>query len=471
MEKEIADFAVKYGRKIGADFVEARLIESSGNGFLLNNGKMEISAFGEDHGIGIRIIKGNKENFFSTNVLNKDELKKGMINSLKFAKVFPESRFDIELSKEKANKKSYSVKEKIPLSIGTDEKIKIMREFENEIQSQKVKVPSRYISLGDSRVKKYIVNSEGSKIFSDLPNVSFFWFLTVARNGKTMQKYMEHSYCGGYEIFDKEKPIENAVEYVKTMNKTLEKGKKFYDGEVDVVLGPELVGISVHESTGHPYEADRIFGREAAQAGESFVKTDMIGSRIGSDVVTIYDEPAIPNSTGYYLYDDECVKAKRKVLVKNGIINEFLLNRETAARTNTKSNGGARADGYNREALVRMSNSYVAKGDYNDEELFEGIKKGVYIKSYMEWNIDDKRLNQKYVGSEAYEIKNGRVMGLLLNPSIEITTPKYWSSIDAVGNKLKFFAGNCGKGEPMQGMPVSMGGPHVRLRKVKISYG
>jgi TldD protein len=113
-----------------------------------------------------------------------------------------------------------------------------------------------------------------------------------------------------------------------------------------------------------------------------------------------------------------------------------------------------------------MANSFVTPGDHTLEELLESIKKGVYIKTYMEWNIDDKRFNQKYTGLESYLIENGKLTNLVKKPILEITTPKFWSSVDAVGKELGFIAGNCGKSDPMQGVPVWFGGPHIRLRKI-----
>src|SRR3989344_2176554 len=108
----------------------------------------------------------------------------------------------------------------------------------------------------------------------------------------------------------------------------------------------------------------------------------------------------------YYLYDDEGVKARKKYLQKKGVITEFLQNRQTAHEFNLKSNGSARASAFDREPLIRMSNTLVEPGSFSETEIFEGIKKGIYLKSFMEWNIDDKRWQQKYVGNEAYLIEN-----------------------------------------------------------------
>jgi len=176
----------------------------------------------------------------------------------------------------------------------------------------------------------------------------------------------------------------------------------------------------------------------------------------------------VPNSAGYYLYDDEGVKARRKTLMVNGVVAEFLLNRESAYKMGLNSNGSARAMDYESEPIVRMSNTYLMPGDHKEEALIEGVAHGVYVKSFTEWNIDDKRMNQKYVSCEAYLIENGVLGKPVKRAVIESTTPNFWGAVDAVANNVEHFAGTCGKGEPMQGVPVWMGGPSARLRKMRL---
>jgi len=246
-------------------------------------------------------------------------------------------------------------------------------------------------------------------------------------------------------------------------------GENCPKGELDVVASPQITGIISHESCGHPFEADRILGREAAQAGESFITKQMLGTRIGNKAVTLIEDPTLKNSYGFYLYDDEGVKARKRILVNKGVINDFLHNRETAYEFGVKSNGAARASEFDKEAIVRMANTFIDKGDYNFKELIEGVKKGIYLKSFMEWNIDDKRYNNRYVGNEAYLIENGKIKHPVKNPAIEITTPALYMSIDACGKDMEWHSATCGKGEPMQGIPVTHGGPTIRIKNVRLS--
>ena len=323
----------------------------------------------------------------------------------------------------------------------------------------------RYFELYDELKEKIYVNSEGSRITSKIPRVGFEYALTLVANGDSEQRSFQYGGSGGWEIFNSWNLTEKLSNEADMLAK-LSKSKKLIKGNYDVVLAPEIVGIASHESCGHPYEADRILGREAAQAGKSFVTLDMLGQNIGSSVVSVADDPTLPNSYGYYLYDEEGMRAERRILMENGLINSFLQNRETAAELKTQSNGAARANAWYNEPLVRMANTFVVPGNYSFDELLESIKNGVYIKTYMEWNIDDKRFNQKYIGLEACVIENGELKQLVKRPAIEITTPKFWSSVDAVGKDLDFVAGSCGKGDPMQGVPVWFGGPHIRLRNI-----
>ena len=185
-------------------------------------------------------------------------------------------------------------------------------------------------------------------------------------------------------------------------------------------------------------------------------------------MVNIVDDPTIPGSYGFYLYDNEGVKARRKNLVVNGKINEFLHNRETAAKMGLPSNGSSRATDYDKESIVRMSNTFILPGRMSEDELIGGVKKGIYMKSFTEWNIDDKRIHQKYVGAESYLIENGKITKPVLSPALEISSFELWKKIDAVAKNFELHAGSCGKGEPMQAVPVFFGGPSIRIRGVRL---
>src|SRR5207302_9839108 len=190
-------------------------------------------------------------------------------------------------------------------------------------------------------------------------------------------------------------------EEARSRHKTLTEGKKSPEGKMDLVAGPQVAGIASHESCGHPTEADRVLGREAAQAGKSFIPPEGIGMKVGSELVNVVDDPTLEHAIAYYQTDDEGVKARRRYLYKEGRVTEFLKNRETAAALHTRSNGAARAVNHNAEAIVRTANTFVEPKDHTLDELLEDVKGGAYIKTIMERNFEDKRHNEKYAGLTA----------------------------------------------------------------------
>ncbi|MEM3676262.1 MAG: TldD/PmbA family protein, partial [Thermoplasmataceae archaeon] len=362
---------------------------------------------------------------------------------------------------------AWKVEEKKPiLDTDIEDKISILKDSDKAMESAGAAV--RMNSLSDKVIKAEFLNSVGARIRSEISRIFYFYLAGVLENGEFEQSTQEFGSSSGYEYIGSLNLPERIAQDVQNLKETLS-APRVVPGIFDLVVGPEISGIVAHESCGHPTEYDRIAGREGAQAGESFLTGKKYPFKIGSEAVSVIDDPTFPGSFGYYLYDDEGVPARKRYLYKKGYTNEFILNRESASLLNIDSNGGGRSSSWDMEPLARMSTTYIEPGNYSFDELFEGIRKGVYIKNFTEWNIDDIRMNEKYVGKEAYLIANGEIAGRIRRPIIETTTIKFYSSVDAVGNDLQFSAGMCGKGDPEQGVDVWMGGPHMRLRGVYIS--
>ncbi|RJS84951.1 TldD/PmbA family protein [Candidatus Bathyarchaeota archaeon] len=333
-------------------------------------------------------------------------------------------------------------------------------------------MPARILTIDNIVTEKHVVTSDGANVWSRIPRVAFSAFITALKPGKgIVQRYFDLGESNGWEAIERWNIPLRLKEETTSLCRILLEATEAPKGTLDVVLGPEVVGLVSHESSGHPAEADRILGREAAQAGETYLNKDSLGLKVGSERVNVVDDPTINGSFGFYLYDDEGVKARKRILIKEGRINEFLHNRETASVFGVESNGASRANAFNREPIVRMANTYVEPGDYSFEEMIEDIHDGIYIKNFMEWNIDDRRFNQRYVGLEAYRVKGGELKERIRNPVLEVTTIGLWSAVDAVGEDLEFQAAYCGKSDPAQGIPVWTGGPHLRLRNVRLGGG
>lgn len=471
MDKDIVDFALECARGKKVEYAEVRALSQVQDGVMLRNGVVEAYVSAVDSGFCVRVIADGGIGFASTNKWTKGEAEAVVNMAHKYAKS-AKRKDKLVFSKKKGVKTKWTVEQKKKIeNVSPEERISTLAEVNKALVSSKVKIPATMTSCQINLITKYFVNSEGSRISSFVPKIGAFMFITVAEQGKMEQAYNQFGYSGGWEAFNVWKMPEKMVHTAKVLKDVITKAKTVKPGNMDLVCGPEVAGIAAHESCGHPMEADRILGREMSQAGRSFIYKGgpfWIGKKIGSKAVTVVDDPTVAHSYGYYEYDDEGVKARRRFLYKEGLINEFLQNRESAAKMGVESNGSSRSTNYDREAIVRMANTFVLPGEMTEDELIKDVKYGVFMKSFTEWNIDDKRFNQRYVGREAYLIEKGELTSPVARPVIETTTQKFWTAVDAVSKKVEYEAATCGKGDPSQGIPVYTGGPCLRLKEVYV---
>ncbi len=463
LAEEGLNFAMQNGTKYASvTYRNCRTLE-----MLFRNGSLSVISPDTDYGIAVRVATSGGIGFSATNKLNRTGVKSAVARAKSMAGACMSVAPD--LGGARAESATWKVPQKIPFE-SMDERQKIDRflELDSKIASATDLKSFRQIYLTESMETKFYVDSEGTSVKGIDPKLMLSYFITMVKGGDSEQVHRDYGYTGGYEALEHWNIDASSTDDVRGLQQLLENGKTAKRERMDLICGPEVTGIACHESCGHPMEADRIMGREASQAGKSFVRLDSTGERIGSEFVTIVDDPTIPNSYGYYEFDDEGVRARPRTLYSDGKINEFLQDRESGGKTGKGSNGAGRSSSFEMEPLVRMANTYLLPGDWEDEEMIAEVKRGIFLKSFTEWNIDDRRFNQKYVGREAYMIENGELTTPVRSPVLEITTKGLWSSVDAIGRNVKFFGGSCGKGDPMQGMAVDMGGPMMRAKGIVI---
>jgi TldD protein len=436
LDKDILEYALDQALGKGVEYAEARAHNVHQEQIILRNGALEAYVQSVDGGFNVRVLAEGGLGFASTNRWSKEEADSVVETAYMLAKA--SGRKDkIRFSEMESNEADWRVEEKEKiLDVDPESKISLFSGIDKEVTAQEVEVQSRILQCFINLTDKYFVNSEGSRITSYVPKVACFIIISVKEEGKVEQAMRQFVYSGGWEAFDLWNVADELVHETMVLQRVIKEGKPLKPGRMSLVCGTEVVGIASH------------------------------GTRIGSDLVTIVDDPRVENSYGFYEYDDEGVKARPRYLYKDGVINEFFHNRETAAKLGVETNGSARAVNYDREAIVRMANTYLLPGDMSEEELLEDVKHGVYMKSFTEWNIDDRRFNQRYVGREAYLIEDGEIGQPVAKPTIEMTTEGFWSAVDGITEDLRFDAATCGKGDPMQGLPVYTGGPIIRLREV-----
>ncbi|MDA0263913.1 MAG: TldD/PmbA family protein [Chloroflexi bacterium] len=238
------------------------------------------------------------------------------------------------------------------------------------------------------------------------------------------------------------------------------------DKAVTVVTNPHFNTLLVHEVVGHPSELDRALKYETGYAGRSWFLKDLqdnqLGRQIASPLVTAYSDPSM-EGYGSFKYDHEGTPARRAYILRNGVLEEFLNNRQTASIMGVEPNGSARSTEAQLVPLIRMTNTIFGPGDQEPRSIIADVEDGYYIAGHRTPSIAESRENFRITAVKVYEIKNGQLGRMYRDGGITSDSRDYFMSIDAVGNDLRVNPiPNCGKGQPMQAKRMSNGGPTMR---------
>jgi TldD protein len=444
-------------RKFGAEYAEVRAQDLSKTMLTLKEGRVEAAKQGIENGVALRVLMNGVWGFASVGSLNAETLMSAVSDACRMAKAASlRLKTPIKLAETRTVEDRVQVKpKKNPSEIPMEDKIKTASSINKAILGHDKCVKSCTIDYLDLTGTSYFANSEGTCIEQDLLYVWSRITATAVKNDVFTFSREEIGSTAGYEVFDAETPEIIGERVVKRAIEQLE-AKPPKGGTFPVVLGPNVVGVFVHEAFGHLAEADL-----ALSGG---VLSSNLGKKIASDVVTFYDDGTINGAFGSFKYDDEGVPAQKTLLIKDGVVTGLMHNRETAQKFNVEPTGNARAEDFRVEPIIRMRNTFMEPRDYSLEELLEGIRSGYYFKSFRggQANID----GTFQVGiQEAYEIVNSELGEPVRNASMSGNTLETLLKVDAVGKDFELWPGRCGKGQTAF---ICDGGPHIRVKEVTV---
>jgi TldD protein len=443
--------------KFGAHYAEARAQSLSKTSFTMKEGRVEAAKQGVENGVALRVLVNGAWGFATVGSLDADTLKAAVSDACGMAKA-ASTHLKEPITLAKANPIQDTVKinpKKNPADMSIEEKIRNAAEITKITLGYDKRIKSCTLDYLDLTGTSTFVNSEGTQIVQDKLNVWSRVTASATENGVFTYSREEIGSTSGYELFDTQTPQVIGESLAKRAVTQLG-AKSPKGGLFPAVLGPNVVGVFVHEAFGHLAEAD------LALAGG--VLAQNMGKKIGSPLVIFYDDGTISNGFGTFKYDDEGTPTHKTLLIKDGVVAGLMHNRETAAKFNAEPTGNARAEDFRVEPIIRMRNTYMAPRDRTFEELFEGIKQGYFLKSFRggQANLD----GTFQVGiQEAYEIVNGEIGAPVRDASISGSTLETLLKVDAVGKDFGLNAGRCGKGQTAF---IGDGGPHIRVSEVTI---
>ena len=444
-------------QKFGAQYAEVRAQKLAKTMFTMKEGRVEAAKQGVENGAALRVLVNGSWGFASVGSLDAQVLTEAILDASAMAKAASSRlKTPIKIAQTKPVEDHVEIKSrKKPSDISIEDKIKTASATTQVTLKWDKRVKSCTVDYLDVAGTSYFANSEGSYIEQDKLYVWSKATASALQNGVFTSSREEMGSTSGYELFDVETPEAVGERLAKRAVKQLG-AKAPKGGDFPVVLGPNVVGVFVHEAFGHLAEAD------LALAGG--VLADNMGKKIASNLVTFYDDGTINGAFGSFKYDDEGVPAKKTLLIKDGVVTGLMHNRETAQKFNAEPTGNARAEDFRVEPIIRMRNTYMAPHERSFEELFEGVKEGYFFKSFRggQANLD----GTFQVGiQEAYEIVNGELGEPVRDASISGNTLETLLKVDAVGKDFELNAGRCGKGQTAF---IGDGGPHIRVSEVTV---
>ncbi len=457
--KDLAVFVVEKALEMGAEYADIRIELVDTVRLKISNGVVEKSPIGYSVGAGITVLSNGSWGFSTSTKLDKERLLDAVEFAVKVAKSVGDRTkekvklVDVEAVEDRIVKLGKKKLSDIPV----DEKLELALEADRRMRNFDPRVKTGEVTYTEWYGRKVFYSSLGSYIEWEFSRCYSSFNAVASENGKIQSFITRIAHYGGYEGFESQKPLEKALEAARKACNLL-KAVPVKGGRYTVIADPEHIGVFAHEAVGHACEADLVIAGESVLAGK-------LGEKIGSDLVTIYDDSTI-DWWGSEKYDDEGVKTQKRKLIDRGVLVGYMLNRESAAKLGMKPNGSARAMTFKHKPIVRMSNTYIAPGDYNFEELLEDIELGVYVKGSRGGQVNPAVGGFQFNAQEAYLIEKGEITKPLLDVSLSGVILETLKNVDAVGKDLSLDVGFCGKDG--QAIPVGDGGPHVRIRNVVV---
>lgn len=477
--RDLALHALDAAKAPGVTYADVRVQDIRSRAITTKNGKIGQIASGESMGLGIRVIAGGCWGFAATDDLTKYGIEKAAALAIAIARsgALAKKR-DVMLAPEDAHQGAWAGEcAEDPFAIPVEQQAGLLLAIDAELQ-RNPGVTLAESSMSFTRTRQIFASSTGSLTDQTRTMSGAGFTAYVFKDDDIQKRSYPNSFGGQYQIkgyeLIRELDLLAHAPRIAEQAMALHSADQCPEGEFDIILDSSQLGLQIHESIGHPIELDRVLGSEANYAGMSFLTLDKLNTlRYGSDIVNVVCDatPEHGPGLGTFAFDDEGVPAQRTDIIRAGQFVGYMTSRETAAAVGqNRSNGTMRADGWARIPLIRMTNVSLLPGDQTLDEVFD-VDHAIYMETNKSWSIDDKRYNFQFGCEIGWEIRNGKRVRMLKNPSYSGISTEFWNACEAIANRdhwTLWGVPNCGKGQPEQIMGTGHGASPSRFRKIKV---
>lgn len=497
-KKQLADVALNTAKSLGASYTDVRIGRYLNQFVTTREKKVQGVTNTESYGVGIRVIANGTWGFAASNNVTPDGIKKTAERAVAIAKA--NSKFQKEPVKLASTPSYGEVSWKTPIvkngfEVPVKDKVELLLNANAKALEKGASFVNSIMFLVNEQ--KYFASSEGSYVDQDIhrtwPNFQVSMVDRQTGSFKTRAAFsapvgMGYEYLdgkaedkiqapGGITLYNKSYDMVEDATMAAEQVKQMIAAKSVEPGKYDLMLEPSHLWLTIHESVGHPTELDRVLGYEANFAGTSFLTLDKWQTKkfkFGSDVVNIMADKTQVGSLGAVGYDDEGVKCKSWELIKDGVLVNYQAIRDQVNIIGQKeSHGCCYSQSWSDVQFQRMANVSLQPGKQalTPDQMVAGIEKGIYIVKDGSFSIDQQRYNFQFGGVLFFEIKNGKIEGMLKDVAYQANTQEFWNSCTQVCDERDYRmngAFNDGKGQPSQSNAVSHGSATARFNGVNV---
>src|SRR2546425_5093502 len=456
----------------GATYADARTVEREHEAVSVKDGAVESVTRTADRGIGFRVIHKGAWGFAATDRTGEAAMSGLVDEAFRRAEASATTRKTaVVLAPIAPQQGEYRTKlARDPFAVPMKERIALLQRADANLKGPNAR--QRRASVAAYRTRKRLVTSEGTDVSQEIVESGAGVAVTAAKGGaKPAQRYDSRlTRQAGWEFIEELDLVARAARYRDDAEAMLD-APLAKERPTTLVFAPEFLALLVHESCGHPTEADRVLEYEVAFAGTTFMWPKDRGSlTYGSPHVSMTADATVPGGMGTFGWDDDGVPAMRTKLIDKGIFVGYLTSRETAGALGVPvAIGSARAEGWQHFPIVRMVNVSLDPGTVPYADLLRGVDSGLLLEAPASYSLDDKRQNFHFSTQTARVIRDGALDGYVRGVAFQSLTPDFWGRCDLVADdwELHGFL-SCAKGEPLQLMRVGHGAAHARFRDVPI---
>jgi TldD protein len=480
--KSVAKLALDAASGRDVTYADARVVSIRSRALSTKNGRVGHASESESLGIGVRVIADGAWGFAATADLGRDAVEAAARRAREIAKASARvKKENIRLAPEPAAVAEWTTPYTVdPFATSVEGNIDLLLRVDAEIRANSG-VTLAETGMNFQRDESWFFSSEGADIHQTKYSTGAGYTAYAFAGAEIQKRSYPNSFGGqwqnrGYELIEEMKLVENARR-IGEEAVALHHADRCPEGAHTIILDGSQLGLQIHESVGHPIELDRVLGMEANFAGTSFLTLEKLGKlRYGSELVNVVADARQEHGPGLgtFAYDDEGVAAQSTPIITNGRFTGYLSSRETAHTIGaTRSGGTLRAEAWNRLPMIRMTNISILPGEkpLTLEQLIASTDDGIYMQTNKSWSIDDKRYNFQFGCEIAWEIKHGKRVRMLKNPSYSGITTEFWNSMDAICSRDEWTlwgTPNCGKGQPQQVVGTGHGASPARFRNIRV---